>query len=216
MTQKDNFELLSAFTDGELAREDVDQARTLGQTKAGRAALADIAAADSLAKAAFAEIGKEAIPEALIATIERSFEEKTVPAPSAWATGWRVPLAASIVVGVVGFGLAAFWLENRDRRLLEEIQAQRLNDLQTFAVAVQSALESTNNGLAVSVAGQGVGNQVEIMPTRTYQSASQHWCREFRETRKVDGVTEVRTGLACREKSGGWRRLKTVVENTMF
>ena len=178
--------------------------------------MADIAAADAMTKAAFAQIGQETIPAALTATIERAFKEKPVPARLGWATGWRVPLAASIAVGVVGFGLAAIWLEDRDRRLIEEIQAQRLNDLQTFAVAVQGALESTNNGLAVSVAGQGAGNQVEIMPTRTYQSASRHWCREFRETRKIDGVTEVRTGLACREKSGGWRRLKTVVENAMF
>ncbi|MEQ9170546.1 MAG: RT0821/Lpp0805 family surface protein [Rhodospirillales bacterium] len=42
-------------------------------------------------------------------------------------------------------------------------------------------------------------------PTKTYQTADGHNCREYETSIVVDGKTEKATGTACRQPDGTWR-----------
>ena len=75
--------------------------------------------------------------------------------------------------------------------------------------AVQTALETALSGQSVKLADNQLGSVVSVTPVRTYLSASKHWCREFVEEVILDGERVKRFGLACREKTGGWKRVET-------
>jgi len=44
-----------------------------------------------------------------------------------------------------------------------------------------------------------------MTPTRTYQTASGSYCREFTQTIVVGGRTEEGYGTACRQPDGSWQ-----------
>ena len=108
----------------------------------------------------------------------------------------------AIAVVVVGNN----WVEQRASQALAE------RELQIAALAdraVQDALENALSGAAVSLSDAHLAGMVSITPTRTYQSETKHWCREFVENVMIDGQQTTRFGIACRESEGGWRRVQT-------
>lgn len=69
----------------------------------------------------------------------------------------------------------------------------------------QRSLEEVPTGHATTWRNPDTGNAGTITPTRTYQTASGQYCREFQQTITVGGKTEEGYGTACRQPDGTWR-----------
>lgn len=69
----------------------------------------------------------------------------------------------------------------------------------------QTALEHNRSGTAETWNNPDSGNSGTITPTRTYQTASGQYCREYQQTVTIDGQPQRAYGKACREPDGSWR-----------
>ena len=69
----------------------------------------------------------------------------------------------------------------------------------------QGALEKNRSGTTSTWRNPDSGNQGEITPTKTYQTASGQYCREYQQTVVIDGRSQRAYGKACREPDGSWR-----------
>lgn len=71
----------------------------------------------------------------------------------------------------------------------------------------QQALEYNSSGQQSVWINPDSGAQVSVTPTRTYQTASGQYCREYQTNISVGGKTEQAYGTACRQPDGAWRIL---------
>ena len=71
--------------------------------------------------------------------------------------------------------------------------------------AAQRAFESAPSGQATAWNNPDSGNHGTITPTRTYQTDSGQYCREFQQTVVIGGEEEQAHGTACRHPNGSWR-----------
>jgi surface antigen len=196
-------ELLSAYHDQELALEEVDRLRLgLAEDGEARALLESFGRTDDAVRAAFAGDLDAPVSLALARSVRTGFVARKRRAVGRAMLHWAGPMAAAIAVVVFG----DHWIEQRTESAIAEREAQiaALADR-----AVQDALEHAVSGAEISVADEKLAGVVSITPTRTYRSESQHWCREFVENVMIEGLETKRFGLACREASGGWRRVQT-------
>jgi surface antigen len=102
----------------------------------------------------------------------------------------RSVLAGMLVGGLVG-GAVGNALDNADREY-----AWR---------NAHHALESTPSGTTSEWRNPDSGHSVSITPRRTYQTASDSYCREFTQTINVGGRVEEGYGTACRQPDGSWK-----------
>jgi len=102
---------------------------------------------------------------------------------------------ASVAVGT----LAGAWLGSSIGKSMDDtsrLKAQR---------ATQETLEYNKTGTTSTWSNPDSGYKGTVTPTRTYQTASQQACREYKTTVTIDGRTEEAVGTACREPDGTWR-----------
>ena len=71
--------------------------------------------------------------------------------------------------------------------------------------STQNALENNKTGKESVWRNPDSGNEGAVTPTRTYQTASGQYCREYQQTIIVGGQTENGYGRACRQPDGTWR-----------
>jgi len=102
---------------------------------------------------------------------------------------------AAVAVGT----LAGAWLGSSIGRNMDE--TDRLKSQRT----TQDSLEYNKAGTTSSWSNPDSGYKGSTTPTRTYQTADQQACREYRSTVTIDGKTEEAVGTACREPDGTWR-----------
>jgi hypothetical protein len=76
--------------------------------------------------------------------------------------------------------------------------------LGAYPIAVSQVLEQAPDGQGIVWDEPQTGNQVEIVPTRSYQEADGRYCREYQSTATVAGRTQQVYGLACRQPDGTW------------
>ena len=199
-------EKLSAFHDGELGLDETSNLRrALADDAEARALLDAFAKIDDAVRDSFDAELDQPVPLNLARTVRDGFRARRHKALGATVVRWVGPMAAAIAIVVFGH----IYNQQSTEAALEKHQAQiaALTDK-----VVQDALENALSGSAVTLADNKLSGAVSITPTRTYKSESKHWCREFVEEVMVDGERTVRFGLACREKSGEWRRVETKVE----
>jgi len=102
---------------------------------------------------------------------------------------------AAVAVGT----LAGAWLGSSIGKSMDE--TSRLKAQQT----TQESLEYNRTGTTSTWSNPDRGYRGSTTPTRTYQTADQQACREYRSTVTIDGRTEEAVGTACREPDGTWR-----------
>lgn len=73
------------------------------------------------------------------------------------------------------------------------------------ARASRDALESAPTGGRIAWNNPDSGNHGSVTPTRTYQTDSGEYCREYQQTVVVGGKAEDAYGTACRQPDGSWR-----------
>jgi surface antigen len=124
----------------------------------------------------------------------------TVGAATGAAAGGLVGAAASggpegIIAGVLLGGLlggaVGNALDNADR------EYARRN--------AQYSLESAPTGSSTEWRNPDSGHSGSTTPTRTYQTASGTYCREFQRGIIVGGRVEEGYGTACRQPDGSWK-----------
>lgn len=68
-----------------------------------------------------------------------------------------------------------------------------------------STQQSLDSGQPVSWKNPDNGNYGEVEPTRTYNSNSGQYCREYQQTIYIDGKKQDAHGTACRQPDGSWK-----------
>lgn len=198
-----SLERLSAYHDRELPPLEAARLRDeLAGDAEARALLDSFDLIDDMVRASAAEELDAPVPLELARTVKRGFAARRRRAVLRTATRWAAPMAAAVALLVLGDQ----WMQMRIERALVERETKiaELTDK-----AVQTALETALSGQSVKLADSQLGSVVSVTPVRTYKSASQHWCREFVEEVILDGERVKRFGLACREKTGDWKRVET-------
>jgi surface antigen len=110
---------------------------------------------------------------------------------AAAAGGSPAAIAASVIGGILVGGVVGNYLDDRDKRLAAE--------------AAHRAMESTPTGKPVAWKNPDSGHSGTVTPTKTYQTASGNYCREYQTTVVIDGKQERANGTACRQPDGSWR-----------
>ena len=110
---------------------------------------------------------------------------------AAAAHGSPAAIAASVIGGGLLGGLAGNMLDERDRRMAVE--------------STHRALETAPTGTTVAWQNPDTGHSGAVTPTRTYQTASGTFCREYQSSVAIDGKPEQVTGTACRQPDGSWK-----------
>lgn len=78
-------------------------------------------------------------------------------------------------------------------------------DLAYHDGAAQTAFENNKTGVASSWNNPDSGHSGSVTPTRTYQTSSGEYCREYNQTINVGGQAEQAYGTACRQPDGSWK-----------
>jgi surface antigen len=211
MSGKPTFEDLSAFVDGEVADMSGSVRPDVVNDAETAALLAEISGVDSLVRAHYRGEADQPVPGHLVAAIDRGFEKRRARHKhNVWTTSW-LSIAASLVIAAFGLAGAFYVAEQRAQTQIAAYEARWKAGQQALEAALQDTLETKASGTEVSFTSGEADIQGSISPTRTYQSQTGHWCREFSEIVESGGVREHRRGLACREDSGGWQRLETTI-----
>ena len=71
--------------------------------------------------------------------------------------------------------------------------------------AAQQSLETSPTGSTSTWSNPDSGNSGTFTPTKTYQTASDQYCREYQQTVTVNGETQTAYGTACRQPDGSWK-----------
>ena len=71
--------------------------------------------------------------------------------------------------------------------------------------AVSHSLEHESSGNATAWRNPDSGNAGEVTPTRTYQTPTGGYCREYQHAVTVGGKSETAYGTACRQPDGSWK-----------
>jgi surface antigen len=71
--------------------------------------------------------------------------------------------------------------------------------------AEYQALEYTPAGSATGWQNPDSGHSGSVIPTRTYQTASGEYCREFQQQAAIGGQVQEVYGTACRQPDGQWQ-----------
>ncbi len=110
---------------------------------------------------------------------------------AAAAGGNAAVIAASAVGGILLGGLIGNALDERDKRMAAE--------------AAQRAMETAPTGKPVAWSNPDSGHSGTVTPTKTYQTASGSYCREYQQTVTINGKQEKAYGTACRQPDGSWK-----------
>lgn len=110
---------------------------------------------------------------------------------AAAAGGNPAAIAASVIGGMLIGGAVGNLLDQRDKQMAAE--------------AAHRAMETAPTGKPVAWSNPDSGHSGTVTPTKTYQTASGTYCREYQTTVLIDGKQERATGTACRQSDGSWK-----------
>jgi surface antigen len=100
-------------------------------------------------------------------------------------------IAAGVAVGALLGALAGNVLDQRDRGLA--------------AQTAQQAFENAPTGSTTTWRNPDTGNSGSYTPTRTYQTRTGQYCREFQQEVTIGGRRQQAYGTACRQPDGTWQ-----------
>ncbi len=202
---------LMAYVDGEL---DADTAAEVETALAGDvAAQARIdALRDSAARvrAALNAVVHEPVPERLVAAL-RAPRRGAAEVIALSAAGRRtrlvrplMALAASLALLAIGLGGGYYAAGYRAGQTRVAAARNDARDRASQIRAVQEALETRVSGKAVAWRNGFSGNSGSITPIRTFRNKTGQYCREYRQTTSLHGVTETSYAVACRGADKIW------------
>ena len=103
---------------------------------------------------------------------------------------------AAVAIGALG----GAWFGSEIGKSLDK--ADRLYDSETK----QNSMQFNRTGQTSTWRNPDSGNSGSYTPTRTFQTASGQYCRDYETTINIDGRSKNATGRACRDDTtGDWR-----------
>lgn len=106
------------------------------------------------------------------------------------AGGDSAMIAGAVLLGGLLGGATGNALDQRDKSLA----LQR----------AQLSLESSPSGQTSTWQNPDSGNRGSFTPTRTYQTHTGRYCREYTQTVWIGGQPQQSYGTACRQPDGSW------------
>ena len=129
--------------------------------------------------------------------------------PSARATGEgptrRWIAVAFVAMGIAGMAVAACSINSAPPPVASN--ALSVEDQQHAAAAQIQALETSPSGAAISWSNPETGRYGNIVPGPAYVTNGVT-CRQFTDTRYIDGNTLTERGTGCRNPDGTWTMAK--------
>ena len=100
-------------------------------------------------------------------------------------------IAGSVILGGLVGGAIGDRMDAADKRHANEAAAR--------------ALETAPSGRSVTWQNPDTRHAGSVTPTRTYQTATGQYCREYQQTVTIDGKQQRSYGTACRQADGSWK-----------
>lgn len=200
MADRNDEARLSAFLDGELAAGD--------HVDADDPALARLRRADDAARLVF-DTALEHGPGEHAATVRNAFIRRRRASRD---EGWRPWVVSAGVAAVVILAAVALFdreMERRVENVVAEMREERASDMAMLARAMQDVLETRESGTPVRFTNDTTGTAITLLPRRTWQSESGHWCRQFAEIPEGADPSTAPLTTACRDAAGRWQRVTT-------
>ena len=110
---------------------------------------------------------------------------------AAAAGGGAAGIVGGVLLGGLLGGAIGNALDQRDKQMAYQAQ--------------QVALESTRTGETGTWRNPDTGHYGSYTPTKTYETSSGQYCREYQEKVVIDGKTHSAYGTACRQPDGSWK-----------
>jgi len=110
---------------------------------------------------------------------------------AAAAGGGAAGIVGGVLLGGLVGGAVGNALDQKDKQMAQQ--------------AAQQAFEYARTDEASTWRNPDSGNSGSITPTRTYQTSSGQYCREYQQDIVVGGETQKSYGTACRQPDGSWR-----------
>lgn len=197
-------ETLMRYADGELdALECAEVEARLAYDRTAEETVADLRERRALVAAAFRQ--NDVAPRSdLVAVIDAGLAERTRRQRDG-IRRWLLPLAASVLVAVLGSALAFYVADQRIDGAIDRMLAAQANDQALMASTLLNALERHRSGETVVWSNAESGAAGSVTPLRTFRSASGKWCREFERIVTAPGGQDSRIGIACRQDDAGWQ-----------
>jgi surface antigen len=136
------------------------------------------------------------------------------PRPAAYAYGDRT-VAGGLIGAVIG-GLTGSQIGKGSGRTAAILGGTVIGAIvggnigqamdRTDYLHTQGALETARAGAPVTWVNPDTGNNYSVTPTRTYQTETGQYCREFTTWGWIGGHEERLYGTACRMPDGSWKK----------
>jgi surface antigen len=110
---------------------------------------------------------------------------------AAAAGGGAAGIVGGVLLGGLLGGAIGNALDQRDKQLAYQRQ--------------QATLESVPTGQTGTWRNPDTGHYGSYTPTKTYETSSGQYCREYQEKVVIDGKTHSAYGTACRQPDGSWK-----------
>ena len=107
------------------------------------------------------------------------------------AGGGAAGIIGGVLLGGLLGGAIGNALDQRDKQIAYQSQ--------------QATLESAQTGQTSTWRNPDSGHSGSYTPTKTYETASGQYCREYQEKVVIDGKTHSAYGKACRQPDGSWK-----------
>jgi surface antigen len=107
------------------------------------------------------------------------------------AGGGAAGIVGGVLLGGLLGGAIGGALDQRDKQLAYQAQ--------------QATLESSRTGQTSTWKNPDTGHYGSYTPTKTYESSSGQYCREYQEKVTIDGKSHSAYGTACRQPDGSWK-----------
>jgi surface antigen len=110
---------------------------------------------------------------------------------AAAAGGGAAGIVGGVLLGGLLGGAIGNALDQRDKQMAYQAQ--------------QATLERNQIGQAGPWRNPDTGHYGSYTPTKTYETSSGQYCREYQEKVVIDGKTHSAYGTACRQPDGSWK-----------
>lgn len=113
--------------------------------------------------------------------------------------GSRIGGGTGNVVATVAGGLLGAFVGSQLGKSLDRADQAYMQQ------TTQRSLETAPSGQVTSWSNPDSGHSGTVTPSRTYQTSSGQYCREFQQTVMIGGQSQQAYGTACRQPDGSWQ-----------
>ncbi len=108
--------------------------------------------------------------------------------------GKILAIGAGALIGGLAGGVVGKYMDDNDKMMAEK--------------SAHNALEKLPSGKTAQWSNPDSGHSGSVTPTKTFQSESGRYCREYNHTVDIGGKVQKAYGTACRQPDGNWEIIR--------